>query len=392
MWNLGYNDALHAALPTGVIPICYADDTVLIAGDRDWTRTIRLRLEVGIAALGKKIANLGLEMAAQKTEAIWFHNLPRNKRPPPSWIAVGGDRITVGRSLKYLGLILDERLNFENHFKQIAPKIEKAALGLGRIMPNIGGPKARVRRLYTAVVQSMALYEASIWANGNALTRKSVDTLRSVQRRMAIRLCRAYRTTPGNIAIAMAGMIPFDHQAGAYSEIYWTERDSDGRVQEAARSHEEVRTRATRRALHKWKSELQSNRAANKETVRAILANWEAWMEMSPPRLTYRISQALIEHGCIGEYLKRIGAEATAVCHQCGASHDTVQHTIEVCEAFAEYRNALKRAIGPDVSIMAIIKALVSNEEKSGAVATYYEEVFTVKEADERDREAKSRP
>ena len=84
-------------------------------------------MEAGLAALARRIANLGLEVAAQKTEAVWFHGLPQNRRPPASWIAVGGERIPVDLSIKYLGLVLDGRLNFEAHFAQLALKKWRSA-------------------------------------------------------------------------------------------------------------------------------------------------------------------------------------------------------------------------------------------------------------------------
>ena len=107
---------------------------------------------------------MGLEVAAQETAATWFHGIPKTKRPPTSWIAVGRDRVPVGRSIKYLGLVLDVRLSFESHFAQLTPRIEKVALSLSRILPNIGELKAKIRRLYAAVTGSMVLYGAPIWA------------------------------------------------------------------------------------------------------------------------------------------------------------------------------------------------------------------------------------
>ena len=61
----------------------------------------------------------------------------------------------VGLSIKYLGLVLDGRLNFEAHFAQLAPRVEKVALSQGLIMPNMEGPRERVRRRYASVTQSM---------------------------------------------------------------------------------------------------------------------------------------------------------------------------------------------------------------------------------------------
>ena len=178
---MGFNAALNAALPIGVHITCYADDTLLVACGRDWSRAIRL-MEAGLAAVTTEITKMGLEVAAQKTEATWFHGLPKTKRPPTSWIAVGGDRVPVGRSIKYLGLVLDDRLSFESHFAQLTPRVEKVALSLSCILPNIGGPKAKIRRLYAAVTGSMVLYGAPIWAKEDPLSLQNIKTLRSAQR------------------------------------------------------------------------------------------------------------------------------------------------------------------------------------------------------------------
>ena len=112
-------------------------------------------MEVGLEALIRRIRKLGLEVAIQKWS---FHRLPLNRRPPETWIAVGNDRIPAGPSLKYLGLILDGRLSFKEHFRQLAPRVEKVALSHGRLLPNIGRPMESVRRLYTSGAQYMMIY------------------------------------------------------------------------------------------------------------------------------------------------------------------------------------------------------------------------------------------
>ena len=81
LWNLGSNSVLETAVPTGLQIICYADDTLIIAGGRTWTRTLRL-VEVGVAVVIAEIRRIGLEVAAHKTEAIWIHDLPRSRRLP----------------------------------------------------------------------------------------------------------------------------------------------------------------------------------------------------------------------------------------------------------------------------------------------------------------------
>ena len=55
-------------------------------------------------------------------------------------MAVGGTRIESKRAIKYLGVIIDNRLNFIEHVKYIGEKASVIRGALERMMPNIGGP------------------------------------------------------------------------------------------------------------------------------------------------------------------------------------------------------------------------------------------------------------
>ena len=50
---------------------------------------------------------------------------------------IDDERILVKDSLKYLGITLDGRLNYQAHFDNIAPKVEGVAAQLGRLLPNM---------------------------------------------------------------------------------------------------------------------------------------------------------------------------------------------------------------------------------------------------------------
>lgn len=58
--------------------IYYADDTLLIAEDRSWSRTLKI-MEAAAAAVNMSVKNLSLEISTQKTECPWFHGLPLSR-------------------------------------------------------------------------------------------------------------------------------------------------------------------------------------------------------------------------------------------------------------------------------------------------------------------------
>ncbi|XP_047028801.1 uncharacterized protein LOC124636683 [Helicoverpa zea] len=87
-------------------------------------------------------------------------------------------------------------------------------------------------------------------------------------------------------------------------------------------------------------------------------------------------------------YLHKVARrEPTPVCHQCGSSTDTAQHTIELCPAWDEQRNALAAYTGQDFSLTNLVKVMIGSEAGWKAVDTFCEQVISQKEAAERVRE-----
>ncbi|CAK9815594.1 Putative 115 kDa protein in type-1 retrotransposable element R1DM [Anthophora plagiata] len=387
LWDLAYDVVLRAALPPGVSVICYADDTLILAsGDEDWRRTIRLA-EAGVACVVARIRDLGLEIAPRKTEALWFHG-PRREGPPRSWMRVGESSVRVGSQLKYLGLTLDSHWRFEVHFEHLVPRVERTAAALGRLLPNLGGPGMRVRRLYMGVVRSMTLYGSPIWAGDLMASRRSKALLRRIERRLAIRCVRGYRTTSHAAAMALAGLVPLELQAEGDAVVYdrvKALRESGIPPPEVARWATISKRQAQRRALAKWRSQLSES--ASKRAVGAVLPNFESWMGRTCGGLTYRMAQVFTGHGCFGEYLRRIGKEATAQCHHCGEAEDTPQHTLEECPAWSAERRTLRAAVGHDLSPPTLIQRMLEGRDKWSAVASFCEAVMKQKEAAERGRE-----
>jgi hypothetical protein len=104
------------------------------------------------------------------------------------------------------------------------------------------------------------------------------------------------------------------------------------------------------------------------------------------------VTQLLTGHVCFGEYLRRIGREATARCHYCDEGVDWARHTLEHCPAWAALRHALAVELGWDLSPLAVFKALLRSESGRRAVASFYEQVMLRKEVAVRERVRSSHP
>jgi len=91
---------------------------------------------------------------------------------------------------------------------------------LSRLLPNIGGPSYRIRRLYTNVVTSIALYAAPVWAAKFRAAPYLQTLMHRAFRRMAQRVIRGYRTTSHAAVTALAGLPPLELLAEMYANIY----------------------------------------------------------------------------------------------------------------------------------------------------------------------------
>ena len=385
LWNVGYDRVLRQPFPAGVSLVCYADDTLVVVTGDTWGEA-RRRAAVGLRYVLRRIRLQGLEVAVHKTEALW---LGKPKQVGPTWshINVEGARVEVKSQMRYLGLILDSRWSFGPHMEKLAARLGSAVLSFGRIMPNLGGPSERVRRLYMGVVRSIAMYGAPVWCESLVASDNLVKLLHREQRKMAIRVSRGYRTLSWEAAVVLASSPPWAYVAISLAETH------EWKVEMARRGEPltpdvvaERRDLAMRDAVQRWRERLPLARAGLR-VVGAIEPVLDRWMGRERGGLTFHTTQVLSGHGCFGEYLhERAGREASTRCHHCPEERDTAQHTLEECPAWADERRALSRVVGGDLSLPAVVRAMVDGPEAWRAVVSC-DTVMSRKEAAERQRE-----
>jgi len=172
-----------------------------------------------------KIRELKLQVAIEKTEVVAFYK--QRYRPPkePS-IQIGRISIPIKTSFKYLGIIIDSKLTFNEHFQYIERKITKVTRALCRILPNLRGPHETKRRLYANIIQSIVMYGAPVWSDKLEKSKTSQRLLTKVQRTVAIKIIAGYRTISYDAATALARTPPWTLVAEKYNRIYIREQEA----------------------------------------------------------------------------------------------------------------------------------------------------------------------
>ncbi|XP_025161868.1 uncharacterized protein LOC112590205 [Harpegnathos saltator] len=155
--------------------------------------------------------------APSVTWAWWW--LKEKQKPFSSMLRDGS------HSMRYLGLILDGTWCFREHFNRLVPRLRVISARLGRLMPNVGGPDGKARRLHAGILNSVALYGAPVWAKTLAVSRPMREQMRKVQRVLAVRVARCYRTVSCVAATVLTSMSPMELMALSYRHTYDRKRE-----------------------------------------------------------------------------------------------------------------------------------------------------------------------
>lgn len=222
LWNVTFDAIPGLKTIPGCRIVCYADDTLILASGRSPSEAAaRASLQAGRVV--REIESLGLTVAAAKSEAVLFFR--GTVCPTDLSVLVGGNRIQVGGSMKYLGVHLDSRLRFDTHISKTGEKVSKVARGLCRLMPNLRGPGEKKRKLYANVIASVALYGAPIWVDALDSSRKLRAYMHRIQRAYVLRVICAYRTVSLEAACTLPGIAPLEMMARTRKRIYERVRD-----------------------------------------------------------------------------------------------------------------------------------------------------------------------
>lgn len=370
LWNLTYDRILRLQLPAGAEMLGFADDTMVIVSAKS-VAELEAKANTTLQLVFEEISELGLTLSVNKTEAMLFTNKYKYDKPN---LRLAGQTLELKSQMKYLGMVVERRLLFKSHLIGAAAKAEKVANSLGRLMPNIGGPKQSRRKLYVAVAQSILLYGSPTWASTMYEAPGNAAIVNKTQRKCLLRSICAYRTVSETAANLLSGTPPADLLAIERREKFLDRRS--GRINDL-QNHT--------RTMRIWQQRLDESPSGM--WTRRLIPNLEAWCSRKHGCLDFHSTQILSGHGCFGQYLMKIKKEPSSACHHCPAIVDDAAHTAFECPAWNEERIELQNAIGIPVNVNSLVPAMLSCPSKWEAFMRFARRVMTSKEAAERERE-----
>ena len=167
----------------------FADDTNLLLSDKS-LKKINKHINHDLSLINKWLRANKISLNTSKTEIIIFRK--KNKAITKHLdFRIGGQRIEVSNKVKYLGIILQEHLEWNIHINNLSNKLNRAIGLLSKIRHYV--PKFLLRTIYYALFNSHLIYACQVWGQKETIVRK----LLTIQ----------------NKALRIINFKPFDHPA-----------------------------------------------------------------------------------------------------------------------------------------------------------------------------------
>lgn len=392
LWNLAYKVLEESLAAEDTQTVCYADDTIVLTRGRTPKEAARKSTKATRIVI-RSIESLGVGIAKDKTEAVLFSG--KRTSHQHMRIRVKGIEIEPKRSMKYLGIELDDKLTFVEHMKKATEKSHEVIQQLARLMPNTGGPKQKRRKLLARVGESIMTYGAQIWGS-RINTQVKKNLIRKINRSCAQRVTSAYRTILQEAVEVLARMPPLELIAQGRAKEW---ENIKARAQEPQPHWETTIANVLRNSLEKrlrkedkqetkawiggeWQARWDSNVTRGQWTKR-LIPNIGKWTDRSHGQITYHLKQAISGHGAFNAYLKRFGKRRSAKYNYCENHSEDAEHVLFNCESWTPARTkhcSTGRPLTPDN----LIGEMLTSTDRWRRITGMITEILKQKEEDDR--------
>jgi ribonuclease HI/exonuclease III len=197
LFNLLMEDVVSQKYTKNTSIYSYADDLLLINKKAE-----KEHLLEDLRRLEGTCDELGLKISARKTKAMRF----RTNLPSPFQIQIQGSNIEWVNEFRYLGVIVDRKLTFNSHVKNVKHRANQRLNVMRCISGQKGGASHVVLTLYYKMaIRSIIEYSNCVWIMISKTSSDALDTIQSAALRIITGACRTAKIT---VLEHATGMIP----------------------------------------------------------------------------------------------------------------------------------------------------------------------------------------
>lgn len=195
-----YMNDIHTCCSPDTDLICYADDTVALFHAKSW-KTARDKAESGMALIKNWLDSNLLTLNLSKTKYLCFHKTKASE--PLSRLEMrihscdfqsscNCSLITRARSIKYLGIEIDENLSFKEHITNLAKRVRKLIYVMGALRASAS--EQVLRLVYGALCESILSYCIVVWGGAGVTAMIEVERAQRAVLKVMYKLPYRYPT------------------------------------------------------------------------------------------------------------------------------------------------------------------------------------------------------
>ena len=159
----------------------FADDTNILYRDKS-LRKINQRINFDLKNIVNWLRANRIALNTSKTEIVLFRS-PKKMVTRKMNFRISGQKIEVKSSAKYLGIIIDESLNWKKHYTILKTKLERSIGLLAKLRHYVSANL--IRTVYFAIFDSYLRYGCQVWgqhrnANTNTISQLQDKAIRVI--------------------------------------------------------------------------------------------------------------------------------------------------------------------------------------------------------------------
>ena len=170
-----YINDMHKAVLNSIV-YHFADDTNLIYSCKN-IKVLRKNMNDDLSSIYIWLCANRLSINSAKTEFILFKP-PKCKIEDRFTLKLNNITIFESTKLRYLGVILDNKLSWKYHIHELAKKLSRATGVINRLKDNSVPTKALLS-VYFAIFQSHLIFGLSVWGQANELYLQKIRTIQN---------------------------------------------------------------------------------------------------------------------------------------------------------------------------------------------------------------------
>ena len=219
-WNLLYNSLSKLELTSHSRAMAFADDLIiLIRGESviedEHYKNLEMRKVLEWAQNNK------IKFNENKSKVMLMSHRRRREKKEIE-VYVNNKILKQVNSIKYLGIIFDNKLTFRDHTNYMEEKCTKLIFSLSKSAKIQWGLKHKaMKTIYTGGILPLLLYGAPVWKSVLNKSCYKAKLIR-IQRLINIKIAKAYRTVLNEALCVITRLIPINikiEETGNYYEI-----------------------------------------------------------------------------------------------------------------------------------------------------------------------------